>query len=127
MSHTVVTTTVEGETQAVALADAIVGARLAACVQFWPIRSTYWWKGRIEWGGEFLLACKTPAKRVAALFAFIKVHHSYEVPEIVATPIVAGHRAYLAWITRETSQPRLTFDPPATRKRSSRRRGKHEK
>ncbi len=120
----IITTTVGNKMQAAALADAIVRARLAACVQFWPIQSTYWWKGRRETGRELILSCKTTSRRVIALIAFIKAQHSYEVPEIVVTPIETGHPAYLGWIKRETLQPRLTFPAAATRKRSSRKDGK---
>ena len=102
-----VMTTVAGETQAVAMAEAIVRGRLAACVQFWPIRSTYWWKGKVESGNEFILLCKTRASLVRALQRHIRTHHMYEVPEIVVIPIETGLPSYLAWITAETSEPPL--------------------
>lgn len=119
----IVTTTVENEAHAEALGTAIIKARLAACVQSWPIRSTYWWKDRIETGPEIMLACKTPARHVPALLAFIKARHNYEIPELVVTPIQGGHPAYLGWIQAETTQARLTFSASATRKRSSRKNG----
>jgi len=119
-----VMTTVGGDAQAVAMAEAIVRGRLAACVQFWPIRSAYGWKGRVESGHEMILLCKTRASRVNALQGFIRIHHPYEVPEIVVTPIETGSPSYLAWITAETSEPPLTFSASATRKRSSRSNGK---
>jgi periplasmic divalent cation tolerance protein len=115
-----VTTTVATEKDAITMADAIVGAGLAACVQFWPIRSVYRWRGKIESGPEFRLSCKTRATRVTALIQFILAHHSYEVPEIIATPLSGGLPAYLKWIEQETRRSRLTFSPPTTRKRVSR-------
>jgi periplasmic divalent cation tolerance protein len=115
-----VTTTVGTEKEAVRLANAIVRERLAACVQFWPIRSTYHWRGKIEAGAEIRLSCKTRPTLVPALIQYIRAHHSYELPEIIATPIPGGLPEYLAWIQAETAQPRLTFPPPATRKRTSR-------
>jgi len=124
VSYKVVTTTLSGKTQTVKLANAIVWSRLAACVQFWPIRSAYWWKGKVQTGSEFILVCKTSASRVSALQRYIKTHHPYEVPEIVVTPIETGSPPYLAWITTETSEPPLTFTASATRKRSSRSDGK---
>lgn len=101
------------------MAADIVGTGVAACVQFWSIQSTYRWKGKVESGREFRLSCKTPAARVPALIRFIRTHHPYEVPEIIATAIKDGHPAYLEWIMQETSQPRLTFPTPTTRKRAS--------
>ena len=115
-----VTTTVATEKDALKMADALVGSCLAACVQFWPIRSLYRWRGKLESGKEYRLSCKTRNARVPALIRFIRTRHSYEVPEIIATPIANGHPAYLKWIERETQSPRLTFPPPPTRKRASR-------
>jgi len=114
-----VTTTVATEKDAIKMADAIVGVGLAACVQFWPIRSLYRWRGKIESGSEFRLSCKTRTTRVPALIRVIRAHHSYEVPEIVATAIADGLPAYLKWIENETRRSRLTFPPPTTRKRVS--------
>lgn len=119
----IVTTTVGNDACAKALVAAVIQARLAACVQSWPIRSTYWWNSQVETGKEILLTCKTPARLVSALLAFIKAHHPYEIPEIVVTPIENGYPAYLEWIHRETAQPRLTFSASTSRKRSSRKNG----
>jgi periplasmic divalent cation tolerance protein len=115
-----VTTTVGTEEEAIRLADAIVRERLAACVQLWPLRSLYHWRGKIESGAEFRLSCKTRTTRVPALMRFIRKHHSYELPEIISTPIAGGLPDYLKWIVAESSHARLTFPPPATRKRTSR-------
>ncbi len=119
-----VMTTVAGDAQAVAMAEAIVRGRLAACVQFWPIRSVYWWKGKVESGHELILLCKTRASLVRPLQQYIRIHHLYEIPEIVVIPIETGFPSYLAWIMAETSEPPLTFSPSATRKRGSRSDGK---
>jgi periplasmic divalent cation tolerance protein len=116
-----VTTTVATEKAAITMAAAIVGGRLAACVQFWPIHSVYRWHGKIESGSEFRLSCKTRTTRVPALIRLIRAHHSYEVPEIMASAIVDGLPAYLKWIEDETRRSRLTFPPPPTRKRASRK------
>ncbi len=101
-SCSIVTTTVDSKDLAVQLADLITSARLAACVQFWPIRSVYWWQGKKESNTEFILHCKTQTHLVPALQEFIHGHHSYEVPEIIVTPILSGHPPYLDWIHRET-------------------------
>lgn len=112
-----VTTTVATEKDAIKMAEDIVGTGLAACVQFWPIHSVYRWRGKIESGPEFRLSCKTRASRVTALIQFIRIHHSYEVPEVMASTIEGGLPSYLKWIEQETRRSRLTFSPPTTRKR----------
>jgi periplasmic divalent cation tolerance protein len=83
------------------LARALVGQRLAACVSEIgaPLASTYRWKGRVESAKEFLLLIKTSRRRFAAVRELVRELHSYEVPEIIALPIVAGSRTYLDWIS----------------------------
>jgi len=120
-THIIVTTTIGTEAEATALAESIVRARLASCVQTHPIHSTYWWKGKMESGNEIMLACKTRAALAAPLQDHIKAHHPYELPEIVILPITGGLPGYLAWIERETESPSLTFAPPAARKGVSRK------
>lgn len=82
------------------IARALVEARLAACVNLLEarVRSTYRWKGRVESAREVLLLIKTSRKRFAALRREVRRLHSYEVPEIIALPIVAGSADYLAWL-----------------------------
>ncbi|MFF4771413.1 divalent-cation tolerance protein CutA [Microtetraspora fusca] len=105
MEYIQVTTTVDSLEAGTNLAQGITSARLAACVQIiGPIRSIYWWQGRIEDAQEWHLLIKTTAELFPALEAHIKANHSYETPEIVATPIVAGSREYLQWISDETRQ-----------------------
>jgi periplasmic divalent cation tolerance protein len=82
---------------------AAVESRLAACAQVTsPIRSTYWWKGKIERAEEYFLMMKTTRDKFGALAALIRANHSYEVPDIVAVPILDGTADYLAWISSET-------------------------
>jgi len=82
------------------IARALIERRLAACVNEIGalVRSTYRWKGKVESAKEFLLVIKTTKKRFAGLREAIHELHSYEVPEIIALPIVEGSRAYLDWI-----------------------------
>jgi len=100
----VVSTTVDGEAAADKLASKIVEKRLAACVQRMPVKSTYRWKGGVESAGEFLLVAKTRAALADDLVKFIGESHSYEVPEVVVTPIVGGSKPYLDWIVEETNE-----------------------
>ena len=82
------------------IAQAVVEARLAACVNILPgmVTSIYRWKGKVESAQERLLLVKTSRKRLARLQAEVVRLHSYDVPEFIALPIVAGSRAYLAWV-----------------------------
>jgi periplasmic divalent cation tolerance protein len=91
------------EQEAKRLAQLVVSQRLAACAQvLGPITSTYWWEGRVESAEEWLCLVKTAADRVDAAIAAVRAAHSYDTPEIVALPIAAGDRDYLAWVTYET-------------------------
>ena len=73
--------------------------KLAACVnQLPPVQSTYLWQGKVETAAEVPLIIKTTQARYAAAEAAIRVLHPYEVPEIVALPVVAGFPAYLDWV-----------------------------
>ena len=99
-----VSTAVDSEAAAEEIAAALVGERLAACVQvIGPVRSTYRWKGAVERASEWLCVAKTAEPRLEAVVARIRALHSYEQPEIVATAIDAGDQGYLEWIRRETA------------------------
>jgi len=82
------------------IAKAVVEQKLAACVNILDARvqSIYRWKGRIESAKEVLLVIKTSRRRFAVLEKKIRQLHSYDEPEIIALPIVAGARGYLRWI-----------------------------
>lgn len=98
-----VLSTVGSEEEAERIAAELVERRLAACVQvLGPISSSYRWRGEVARAREWLCLAKTEASRYEQLEAAIRELHSYEEPEIVATPIVAGSPTYLAWLTRST-------------------------
>jgi periplasmic divalent cation tolerance protein len=100
-----VQTTTDSRAEAVELAHAAVEARLAACAQVaGPIASTYWWEEGLERAEEWLIMLKLPADRFDALAEFLAERHSYDDPEIIATPIVAGSQSYLDWLAEETRQ-----------------------
>jgi periplasmic divalent cation tolerance protein len=97
--HLQVTTTAGSEEEAERIAASLVERRLAACVQvIGPIASHYRWQGAIERSSEWMCVAKTSAERYSELEAAIRELHSYDEPEIVATPIVAGSAGYLEWI-----------------------------
>ncbi len=82
-----------------AIAEALVGERLAACVNRLPgVRSTYRWQGEVTTDTEELLLIKTTAGRFEMLKARLLQLHPYELPELVAVPVVRGHDAYLDWV-----------------------------
>lgn len=90
-------------TQAAArrVASRLIEARLAACVNLVPrIESTFRWKGKIERCRETLLLIKTTVKLFGRLKRAILTLHPYEVPEVIALPLAAGHQPYLAWVRR---------------------------
>lgn len=98
-----VLTTTDSEAAAQRLAAGAVERRLAACAQIdGPIHSVYRWQGRIETDPEWRVLFKTTAARYPALAAHLEAAHSYDTPEIIATPITAGGDAYLAWLRTET-------------------------
>jgi periplasmic divalent cation tolerance protein len=95
----VVFSTCSGEEEAGKLAQALVEERLAACVSVIPgVRSYYRWQGAIESSAECLLVIKSSRELLAPLCATVDRLHSYEVPEVVALPIVDGAAAYLEWL-----------------------------
>jgi len=100
-----VQTTTDSRAEAVELGRDAVQARLAACAQVTgPVLSSYWWEGDLERAEEWTLLLKLPASRYQELADFLTQRHSYDEPEIVATPIVAGSAAYLSWM-EEVTQP----------------------
>lgn len=100
----VVLVTCPDRSSAKRLAEALVRGRLAACVNIVPgIRSVFRWKGRVDRASETLLLIKTPARAFQRLRRAILSLHPYDVPEIIAVPVMAGHPPYLAWVSESVS------------------------
>jgi len=98
-----VLTTIDSREAAEQVARAVVEARVAACAQVvGPIHSTYWWEGKVEAAEEWQVLMKTTGERYAELERVIRQAHSYDVPEIIATPITGGGADYLSWVAQET-------------------------
>lgn len=98
-----VTTTTGSRDDAGDLAQKAVDRRLAACAQIEQIDSVYWWDGKVQTDPELRITFKTSADVVQQLVTTLRELHSYQVPEIIVTPIVGGDPDYLAWIATETS------------------------
>jgi periplasmic divalent cation tolerance protein len=101
----VVYVTASSAEEARTLARALVGERLAACVNLLPVQSIYRWQGQVEEATETLLIVKTHRGHLDALAARVRALHSYAVPEIIALPVEAGWPPYLQWIREETTPP----------------------
>lgn len=94
-----VTTTLPDQAAAERMAGVLVEERLAACAQvLGPVSSTYQWQGRVERATEWFCHLKTTAARLPELQVRIGELHPYDVPEIVAVPILGGNPDYLRWI-----------------------------
>ncbi|SEG58721.1 divalent cation tolerance protein [Thermomonospora echinospora] len=99
-----VTTTTDSRQEAATLGKSAVRERLAACAQLvGPIASTYWWEGEMEVAEEWMVVFKTTADSFEELAALITELHSYDTPEIIATPVVAGSGDYLRWVSDQTA------------------------
>src|SRR5262245_42313749 len=99
----VVLVTVGSPEQGEKIAEAVVGERLAACVNIvGPIRSIYRWQERVEHDQELLLVIKTRTALFDQLAARVAALHSYETPEVIAVPIAAGAEPYVQWLLGAT-------------------------
>lgn len=98
-----VQTTVQDESQARRLAEAILDAGLGACVQVTAIRSFYRWQGQTHDDPEQLVTVKTTAAAVPGLKTLLEGEHPYEEPELIVQPIIDGADGYLDWVRENTS------------------------
>ena len=89
------------------IARSVVDKRLAACANILsaPVESIYRWKGRVEKGREVIMLLKTTVKQLGQLEKEVKRLHSYDLPEFIALPIIAGSKDYLEWIATSVANP----------------------
>lgn len=99
----IVLVTVSSEEKGKAIASSLISSKLAACVSLFPIESIYTWQEEIHHEQEWQLIIKTDLTHFKTLAEKIQELHSYEVPEIIALPIVAGSQTYLDWISANVS------------------------
>jgi periplasmic divalent cation tolerance protein len=106
MKNIVVLVTCASKKEAERLAQSLVHRKLAACVNVasGSVKSIYRWKGKVETAREVPVVIKTTRRKFAALEKEIRRLHSYETPEIIAVPIVAGSAPYLRWIADSVSE-----------------------
>ncbi len=95
----------ESKAQAKSMVDSLLNDQIIACAQILPtVESHYRWQGQVTQDTETLLLLKSQSKHFDAIAATVKKLHSYDVPEIIAVPIVAGQPDYLNWINEQTNK-----------------------
>ena len=100
-----VLTTVPDAAAAERIAQVLVEARLAACVNILPgVESIYRWQGAVTRSAELQLMIKTTTERYSTVEEAIRMHHPYDVPEVIAVPIDAASSTYLRWLFEETRE-----------------------
>lgn len=107
----VVLMTAGSQEEAERIAQALVSDMLAACVNVIPgVTSIYRWEGQIRRDQEWLLVAKSQRQVLDPLVQRVQALHSYDVPEIVALPLVGGSEAYLRWLDREVHGSRHNLE-----------------
>ncbi len=105
--YVVVLVTAGNKKEADAIARELIKKKLAACVNIIDnLVSIFWWQAKIDTAKEALLVIKSKKSLLPKVIKLIKSKHSYEIPEIIALPIVAGNPAYLKWIDDSVRKPR---------------------
>jgi periplasmic divalent cation tolerance protein len=103
--HIVVFITAANNKEAKHIAHRLIKNKLAACVNIVDeIESFFCWKGKVDQVKEALLIIKSKREKLAKIIKLVKSLHSYEVPEIIALPIIAGYKPYLKWIDESLSK-----------------------
>jgi len=104
-SSIVVFVTASTEDEARRIAELLLDQRKAACVNIVPrVDSLFWWQGKLDSAQESLLIIKTRASLLPEVVELVKGVHSYEVPEIIAMPIIGGNEDYLKWLNSEVKE-----------------------
>jgi periplasmic divalent cation tolerance protein len=112
----VVLMTAGSQEEASRLAEMLVGAHLAACVQIMPqMESIYRWKGEVHRAPEFLLLAKTTAACFDELEREVRSLHTYDTPEIIAVPVAHVSAPYFEWLTSNAFPPLVSRRPSAER------------
>jgi len=102
----VILSTCESREEAGRIARHLVERRVAACVNILEgARSIYWWQGQVEEGSEALLVIKSSRDLFDRVREELLRMHSYQTPEVIALPVIAGSEAYLEWMARELQKP----------------------
>jgi periplasmic divalent cation tolerance protein len=103
LQYGVVMVTAPSKTEGEAIAKTLIQEKLAACVSMMPVYSIYTWQNEVHQDEEWQLLIKSDLTHFPRLETRIRDIHSYEVPEIIALPVVAGSQPYLQWIAEQVS------------------------
>ncbi len=103
LHYGVILVTAPSRAEAGAIAKTLIQEKLAACINLIPVHSIYTWQNEIHSSDEWQLVIKSDLRQFQTLAARVREIHSYEVPEIVALPVVEGSQPYLAWISDQTT------------------------
>lgn len=99
MDYTLVMVTASSREEAEKIATTLLERKLIACANILgPVSSRFWWQGKIDSAEEYIIFMKTKRELFDQVADNVKQLHSYEVPEIIALPIVEGAKPYLEWI-----------------------------
>jgi len=105
--HIVIFITTSHKKEAQRIAEQLIKNRLAACVNIVNnIESVFWWQARVDKAKEVLLLIKSKRQNFKKIIKLVKSLHSYEVPEIIALPIIGGEEKYLKWIDESVRKSR---------------------
>ncbi|MBU1726853.1 MAG: divalent-cation tolerance protein CutA [Candidatus Omnitrophica bacterium] len=97
--YIVIFITASNKKEADKIASALIEKKLAACVNIVEkIESVFWWQAKVDRSNEMLMVVKSKKSKFNKILKLVKSLHSYQVPEIIALPIVAGEKSYLSWI-----------------------------
>ncbi len=101
-AYIVLFTTASNSEEAHKIAKVLLSQRKAACVNIVPgVSSLFWWQDKLDSAQESLLIVKTKASLLNQIVTLVREIHGYEVPEIIALPIIGGNQDYLEWIDKE--------------------------
>ena len=104
MDHILIVVTVSSKEEAEKIATALLKKKLIACANiFGPVASHFWWQSKIDKAEEYVMFMKTKRELFKQVASNVKQLHSYEVPEIIALPIIEGFKPYLEWIDNSLS------------------------
>lgn len=101
--HIIVLITTESAEEADKIATLLLERRKAACVNITDVSSRFWWEGKLDSAGEKLLIAKSRESLLPEIIELVRENHSYEVPEVIALPLIGGNPEYLDWIEQSTS------------------------
>jgi len=103
-AHIVLFVTTASTEEAQRIASVLLNKRKAACVNIVPkVSSFFWWQEKLDSAQESLLIIKTKTSILNEIVNLVKEHHSYDIPEIIALPIIGGSQDYLEWIGKSVS------------------------